>query len=230
MGAQTQVTQRQNVATPLSRDVLGILRSQITGTSGAGGGPTLFGGDVGEFARGGGGQVGPQGGGGFGTGVGPLQREAGTAMRQFVQGLQDRVAGGADFQGREFNALRDIQAQNREEAVADVAERFGRAGNVAGTATGFAQAQTLRDLIPRQEAQLAQIRRAEEQQLMNAIGQLQQIGQQNIEPFLALASQGILAPEVTQREHPLVTGLGAVAGLAQGAGKAASGFGAGGAT
>lgn len=252
MGTQTQTVERSNVATPFAQDVIGLLRQQITGSSGAGGGPRVsatprapatsspgVGGLAGVLERGreagraasrtlqsgGAPEVSTPGpaafGGSAGMGLGPLQREAGTAMRQFVQSLQDRVGAAGDFQGREFDALRTIQEQNRERATANAAEQLGRAGNVAGSAQGFAQAQTMRELIPQQERVLAETRRAEEAQLLDAIGRLQTIGQQNIEPFLQLASAGIVNPEVTQREHPIVTGLGALSGAASGAGNLA---------
>lgn len=157
-------------------------------------------------------------GGDFGTGLGPLQREAGTAIRQFVN------SGGPQIPQEMERAMKQRQTNQRDVALADLGEQFGAAGAQAGSSLALGSSDMLSRLVPRQTEQFFQERRKRGNQQLQAIGQMAQMGQQNIQPILQMASQGIMAPEVFQQESPFVTGLGALSGLAQGTGSVFSGL------
>lgn len=212
MSAQTETVERESQATPLAEDVLGLLRQQIEGarmgtTGGPGQTPQQRQGALDANA--------------FGMGVGPLQREAGTSMRQLLNSLE---GGGIGVPQEQRAALEQVQTNQRERALADLGEQFGMAGSSLGTPQSVGQARLLSELVPRQTQQLFEEGRARQGQLMQAIMGMQQLGQQNVEPFFQMARQGILPEEVVVKEHPLVSGLGAVSGLGKGAGSFLQGF------
>lgn len=265
MSAQTETVERSNAATPLSEDIVGLLRGQIQQRGPGPGGQTrvgLAGVESPQQRQGG------MDAAAFGTGVGPLQREAGTAMQQFLTGQRQLAQdigsefGAGSTEGfapvevppEQRNAMLETQQQQRERALSDLGEQFGMAGASLGTPQSVGQARMLSQLIPRQTQQFfdermrragLQLDRRQQQtrerglqlqgvgqqlqardQLSNAIMGLQQMGQQNVQPFMQMASQGLFAPEVVTKEHPLVTAAGAVSGLMGGAGQAAKGIGA----
>lgn len=157
--------------------------------------------------------------GAFGTGVGPLQREAGTAIRQFVS------SGGMDLPDELERSMTQRQTNQRNVALADLGEQFGAAGAQAGSSLALGSSDLLSRLVPRQTEQFFQERRRFNDQRLRSIAQMAQMGQQNIAPFLSMAGQGLFAPEVFQQESPWVTAAGVLSGLAQGGGRLASGLG-----
>ncbi len=176
-------------ATPLSEDILAILRGQLAE-------------------------------GGLGEGVGPLQREAGTAARQFVE------AGGGKFDlSPLLKQLQEIQQQTTEENVGNLREGFGIAGSRFGTPLAESEGRLRRDLATRFGAQTGELLRgefgAQMDRLLSGIGTLQGIGQQNISPFLQFAAMGI-NPE-TFTENPFVTGINLAANVGKGVASVATG-------
>lgn len=169
-------------ATPLSEDILSLLRGQIS---------------KGEL----------------GAGVGPLQREAGTAARQFVS------SGGGRFDlSPLLGQLEEIQRRRVSESTGDLRESFGIAGTRFGTPLATGEGRLRRELETEFGAQTGELLRtefgAQQQRLLQGIELLQNLGQENLEPFLMLAQLGI-NPEVFT-ENPFVTALAGLAGGAQG--------------
>ncbi len=158
--------------------------------------------------------------GAFGTGVGPLQREAGTAIRQTVSSLQGRSAVDTASQfgtegDRLISGLETGSARRTARSSADLTELFGAAGaGRFGTAITQGQARlqgdanaSLDELIGqillgqqagRQGARQfdVQANQAGDSQLIQAIAQLFNQGQGNIAPFQQLSLAGILPEEV----------------------------------
>lgn len=144
-------------------------------------------------------------------------RQAGTAIRQFVESGPNRLP------EQQRNALEATQAQTRESALDQIAEEMSISGNALGSARGFATAETMSRLIPRQTQQLFQEERRRANQRLRGIGQMARIGQQNMRPFLELASQGILPEQTIVRQSPFMLGIQGLSGLARGAGSIAAG-------
>lgn len=239
MSAQTETVQRESQASPLAGDILKILRSQLRGGGAA---PRtdeeiLNEADAPEFIRGTDmatdlasqiraqtpqqrqGRLSAEA---LGTGVGPLQREAGTSARQFVE------SGAPALPERLTSAIEERQETAREDALAELGEQFGQAGNLLGTPSQVGQAQLLSRLVPRQTEQLFTEQRKFGEQQLRAIDMLSRIGGRNLEPFLALAGQGIVPEDVAVKQHPLMNVLGTVAGLARGGGSLMRGINSGG--
>ena len=152
--------------------------------------------------------------GSFGTGAGPLQQEAGTAMRQFVN------SGGGEFDlSPLMKQLEDMQNRRTESAVGNQREAFGIAGNRFGSTLQTGEGR-LREGLEGQFAtnigsMLLQDFTNRQNRLMNGIGMMQGMGDANMAPFMQLASQGI-NPDVFT-ENPWMTGLKTVAGGIKGA-------------
>ena len=178
-------------ATPLSGDILEILRGQLAS-------------------------------GGFGMGVGPLGREAGTAARQFVS---SGVAGRGGTEGFDLSPLLQQleQIQNRRvgEQTGDLREAFGITGQRFGTALQKGEGNLRGRLEEDFMANIGNLLRQsfESQQQRQLFGQGQQLQginllggleQQNLAPFLQLAALGI-NPDVFT-ENPFATAGKVVAG------------------
>lgn len=177
----TETVQRENVATPLSGDLIDILRGQLQG-------------------------------GQMGLGLGPLQQEAGTAARQFVNS-----GGGAA--NRAVSDLMDVQRLQRQQGLRDLGEQFGIAGSSLGTPQSVGQARFLSEAIPREQSMLSQLFLQGQQNQLSGIDILNQIAQSNLAPFLSLAGRGIIDPDVVATESPFTQVSSALGGAAQGAGK-----------
>lgn len=180
MGPQSESVERSNVATPLSGDVIGLLRDQISQ-------------------------------GNFGGPITPLQREAGTAARQFLNsggGAADRAV--ADLMG-----VADIQ---RERGMADLGEQFGIAGSSLGTPASVGGARFLSEHGARTQQQASDLFMRGLGLDLSGIQMLNQIAQANLAPFMQMAGRGVVNPEVVATDSifsQLLSGLG---GAAQGAG------------
>ena len=180
-------------ATPLSGDVLDILRGQIAEGS-------------------------------FGTGAGPLQQEAGTAMRQFVN------SGGGSFDlSPMMTQLEDIQKRRVKESTADLREGYGVMGSRYGTPMAVGEGRMREGMESNFMAQISDLLLQDftnqQNRLQSGIGQLFGMGEANIQPYLQMAAMGI-NPDVFT-ENPWVTGIKTAAGVAEGAATAAGmgGFG-----
>ncbi len=241
MAPQERTIQPTSPATPLSNAMLNLMMQQLTGGGGGAGGRGGPGAGVGRFpmtgdprgpsgleavigdivgrsglAEGaGGGPGGAFPGPEFGLGLTPLQREAGTAARQFVAG-----GGGAFDVSPLLKQLEEIQRRRVGETTADIREGFGIAGSRFGTPVAVGQARAAGELETQFGAQVGELLRQEfanqQQRMLQGISLLQNIGTANLEPFLRFAGMGIMPEQTVFEQNPLVTGLETVGGLAGG--------------
>lgn len=164
--------------------------------------------------------------GGFGSGLGPISREAGTSARQFVTA---GVGGRGGVEGFDVSPLlaqlEEIQNRRTNEQVGDLRETFGITGNRFGTPLAVGEARLRSGLEADFGAQIGELLRqtfesqqqrrlAAQSQQLQGIDLLSRIGQQNIAPFIQLAALGI-NPDVFT-ENPFVTGINAAANLGKG--------------
>jgi len=152
--------------------------------------------------------------GAFGTGVGPLQQEAGTAIRQFVEG------GGMPFKLSPLvGRMQDIFARQTEAGAAGIREGMGGMGLRFSTPLAAEEGKFRREAGTDFMATLGNIFREEHQRniqnLMGGMGMMQQFGQQNIAPFMQLGQMGILPEEIMMQKNPLMQGLDIAAGIGQ---------------
>lgn len=137
--------------------------------------------------------------GALGTGVGPLQREAGTAIQQYVQALQQRAQEGPGASNL-ISAIEEGSAERTRRGAADLREGFGIAGARFGTPSALGEARFRSDV----ERDLAETTGrigleedlAIQQLLQGGIAQMFGQGQAALDPFIQLAQLGILPPEV----------------------------------
>jgi len=156
--------------------------------------------------------------GAFGTGVGPLQREAGTALRQFISSLQGGGAGGFEAPGgvsagagRLIEGLTAESQARTERGAADLREQ----GGITGTRFGSSLAQGEALFRSEAGAELNQLiggiqegqrqfdvstaegaRQFDLGTLLQGISQLFGQGQANLQPFQQFSALGILPEEV----------------------------------
>lgn len=135
----------------------------------------------------------------FGTGVGPQQQQAGTAISQFVQSLQGQAPGELSSSAQQMiRGLTDAFGQRTEQSVADAREQHGIYGQRFGSTLAQGEA-ALRSQADAELNQLIggigmQAREFDSNQLLASIGQLFGQGQANVQPFADMATLGI-APE-----------------------------------
>lgn len=137
--------------------------------------------------------------GAFGTGVGPLQREAGTALRQFISALQG-PRGVSEGSARLIEGLEASSAARTERSAADLREQ----GGIVGTRFGSSLAQGEALLRTESGAALDQLiggiqetgRQFDTNALLQAIGQLFGQGEANIGTTERFAGLGILPEEI----------------------------------
>jgi hypothetical protein len=131
--------------------------------------------------------------GSFGTGVSPLQREAGTAIRQVVNsgGLSPEILDAVN------------RTTNRQ--AGDLREGFGIAGSRFGTPLAIGEG------ILRSDA-ATNVANIGSERLLAAIQMMQQFGGENLAPFIQLASLGILPPQLVEKPGILST-LGSIFGV-----------------
>lgn len=137
--------------------------------------------------------------GGLGTGIGPLQKQAGTAIQQFVQALQG-AGGRSEGLDRLVTGLESGSVRRLEEQAVNQREAFGAAGSRFGSSLGTAEA------LLRSEAAtgldqtigglLEQGRQFDTNALMAGIAQMFGQGQANLAPFLGTLPLGV-SPEET---------------------------------
>ena len=137
--------------------------------------------------------------GAFGTGVGPLQREAGTALRQFISALQG-PGGVSEGSDRLIEGLEASSAARTERSAADLREQ----GGITGTRFGTSLAQGEALLRSESGAALDQLiggiqeqgRQFDTGQLLQAIQALFGQGEANIATTERFAGLGILPEEI----------------------------------
>lgn len=176
---------------------------------------------------------------GLGTGVGPLQRESGTAIRQYLAGLQQRAAGLS--QGK--SPLLDAISKRNEEFVnrqaASLKDVFGASGARFGSQVARGESDLRRgaasDFAVTSAGTLLQEQQFLDQLLPAVIGQQFQMGGAALAPMLQLAQLGILPEEVIaspglgqQLVGGGLTAAGAFLGGPAAAGLFQGGFGGGG--
>lgn len=154
-------------------------------------------------------------GGTFGEGFGPLQRESGTAIRQFVQG------GGLDPERFASIAAPLVEQSERatERSAANLREGFGARGARFGTSAAQGEALLRSERGAGLDAALSDLSLRMGDQILRGIGQMQQIGMSNIAPFLQALDLGVLAPDTVKKPSLFSEILGPIAGLAQGIGE-----------
>lgn len=171
----------------------------------------------------------------FGMGLGPLQREAGTALRQFMDAGNRFAFGtgaepGTGTSSREAlaSSLEGVQDRRVNEQAADLREGFGEAGTRFGSTLATGEGRFRRDTetdfmatlasifeqgrqfdvgagLEAEKLKLGEFENAMMRELQGIFG-LQEMGNQNILPLLQLAMTGILPPDNIVTESPFVTG------------------------
>ncbi len=139
--------------------------------------------------------------GAFGTGVGPLQREAGTAARQFVNSQQSSVAGGpSQSLQRLLGGIEAGSLRRTEESAGNLREAFGITGNRFGSALALGEGRLRAEAGEGLDRTLGQLgeqgRQFDINALLEGIAQLFSQGQANTSTFERFASLGILPDEI----------------------------------
>ena len=155
----------------------------------------------------------------FGTGVGPLQRQAGDALSRFVEQREGGQLPGNV--GELFDTITTRSNIQEDRSAADLRERSSLAGNTAAGSGSLNSEALLRSefgtSLDQTLAQLGeQIRQFETQSLLAGIQGLQQFGNQNIAPILQMAAMGILPEEIIASPGVGSQILGAVSNVAAG--------------
>lgn len=155
----------------------------------------------------------------------PLQQQSQMSLSNFIPLLES---------GQQTEALlrqlEQLQGRQLGTNVAQQRESLGAQGLAAGGSSRAAGEASLRSQSALGfEALAGNIMREQtniqNQQLLQAIGLGGQLSQQNIAPFLQMASLGILPEQVFFEQNPFVTGLQGLAGLGAGAGGFLTGIG-----
>ena len=133
----------------------------------------------------------------FGTGVGPLQQEAGTALRQFITSLQGQ-GGVSEGAQRLISGLTAESERRTEQGAANLREQHGIAGQRFGTTLSQGESAFRSQAGAELDQLIGGIQEGSRQfdanKLLASIGQLFGQGQANIQPFSDIAALGI-APE-----------------------------------
>lgn len=163
--------------------------------------------------------------GAFGTGVGPLQRGAGTSIQQFMAELDkrapvDTAEGARTDLTQLISDLENISARNVGRQAGDLRESMGIAGSRYGTTLakgeGMMRGGAAMDLsalignIMREEnARVQQARQFDvgaqlgmDQLLLGAIGQMFGMGTQAQQPFMQMGEMGVEPEEITATPNP----------------------------
>ncbi len=137
--------------------------------------------------------------GAFGTGVGPLQREAGTALRQFISGLQGQggVSAGAD---RLIGGIEERGEARIERGAADLREQGGILGQRFGSSLAQGEALFRSEAGAELDRTVGGIQQQQEQfdsnQLLAAISALFGFGERNVATVGQAAGLGIFPEEI----------------------------------
>lgn len=163
-------------------------------------------------------------GGTFGSGFGPLQRGAGTAIQQYVNARQTPEM--FNKLAEPLVKLADIQLGKN---LGNLKEAFSIGGNrfSSSAAKGIAQEQT--DSSANLQAQLSDLFMKGQDQLFNAIQAMQTMGTQDLAPLFSMAGMGILPEQTVYQDSPFVKGVQLWTNLMAAAGDAAKAAASGGA-
>ena len=139
--------------------------------------------------------------GSFGTGVGPLQRDAGSAIRQFVTSLQGNVeGGGSERLQRLLSGVEAGSLRRTEEGAGNLREQFGITGSRFGTPLALGEARFRAESGEGLDRTLGALgeqgRQFDIGQLLQGIAQLFNQGQANTDLFARFAALGILPEEI----------------------------------
>ncbi len=154
----------------------------------------------------------------FGTGVGPLQREAGTALRQFIESLQSGQGGVSAGSEKLIAGLTAGSEARTERGVGDLREQGGITGQRFGSSLATGEAL----LRSESSASLDQLiggimesgRQFDTDLLLQSIAQLFGQGQANIDPFMQFAGMGIFPDETIVSPSTFTQIADAAAGFA----------------
>jgi hypothetical protein len=192
MGAQTKNVERSSQATPFAEDVLKTLSQGIMG------GGT----EAGHFQS-----------------PSILQRESGTAMRQFIESLS---RGPGDLVG----SLGQIHSREMDRGVAGLREGFSGMGGRFSTPLAREEGRMRREGAADLTATIGGIEQQHIGQMIQALSQMFNMGTQELAPFLQMAGLGVIPDEVIAQPNPfLQMGTALAGGLGT---MLAPGFGAGG--
>lgn len=130
----------------------------------------------------------------FGTGVGPLQQEAGTALRQFITSLQGQ-GGVSEGAQRLISGLEQESGRRTERQVGDAREQHGIYGQRFGSTLAQGEAALRSQAGAELDQLIGQIQEGSRQfdatQLLASIGQLFGQGQANVAQVADFAALGI---------------------------------------
>lgn len=160
-------------------------------------------------------------GGTFGEGFGPLQREAGTGVRQYLQTLES---------GDAFSDIPTMESLTPqiEEQVGNLREGMGISGSRFGSSASRGEGQLRSDMITNIAKELSGLRlqkeSTESQAMLQTLGQLFGMGQQNVQPAFDMTQLGIL-PEDTIVGDSQANQIANLIGSIAAAGSTAQGFG-----
>lgn len=149
-----------------------------------------------------------------GTGFGPLQRDAGTAIQQFVN------SGGGQFDTTQmFKDMESGHQRRVDQGAGQIREGYSMIGGRMGTGSRGDEADFRANANAEYGARIGEINRQEfgnqQNRLLQAIGAMFNMGTENMAPFFNFASQGIMPETITVGDSPLSAGSGLLAGLAQ---------------
>ncbi len=138
--------------------------------------------------------------GGLGTGAGPLQREAGTAIQQFVKALQGTLGGRSEGVNKLIGGLEAGSKRRTDTAAADQREAFGitgsRFGSPLATSEALLRSESATGLDQTIGGILETSRQFDTNALLAGISQLFGQGQANTNAFTNLLPLGVFQEEV----------------------------------
>lgn len=147
-----------------------------------------------------------------GTGFGPLQQESGTAIRQYVN------SGGGQFDtSQQFKDMEAGHDRRLNEGAAQLREGFGMLGGRYGTGARDSESRFRADAEAEYGAKIGEINRQEfgnqQMRLLQAIGQMFNMGTETMRPFYEMAGQGIMPETIVVGDSPANSILGTLTGL-----------------
>ena len=171
------------------------------------------------------GQIAAMGQGGFAT---PLQREAGSAIQQFLGAQQGGPIG---MQNPLIQALDQVFQQNLATTAAQGTEQFSGMGLRGSSGAGLGIQRALGEQGAQQNAMLQGIIREQEnlrqQNLLTGGQALQQFDINQLAPALSLAPAGIFGEQIIQKPGVFSQVMQGLSGAAGGLGALIPGLGAG---
>lgn len=167
MGAKTKTVERGSQATPFSEDVLSILTQHLNVNPGEAGMTPLS----------------------------PLQREAGTGIRQTVDALS-RGPGGL------LGSIPQIHQREMDRSAAGMREAFSGMGGRFGTPLMREEGRMRREGAMDMSMMMGGLEQQHAGQLMQGLAQMFGMGEAGMAPFLQMAGMGIVPDEVIAQPNP----------------------------